>query len=394
MRKAVIHFFCGIAALCAAFWIGSAAWESGNLLPGNLPDKDYTAEIGHLMEEKRFEEAELLCCDVIGMGLPGSENANIQLRRCREEKGSWNAGALDALKGFATGHGDNSAALAGAAASDLFIYGDVRDLGIQFYRKLRGLPVDSVIVALFSVGLAVELTGFVDSVPALMKMLHRAGALSTSLMDHCRSALQSIKKHGRLSHGESKFFRNLNRIVQQHGMARSGILLRSIKTPEELEAAVRIGEKSPEVPFLIAHSAPEEGGALLLRFSDSQELLTLLKQAARKGSAGTEMLKKIKFVKFTLKNLYQGRFREIMICEGIKNPSVRRWLWGSAFLFLLTGLFFLSGNIISVGRALLKMRAICSRSADVPRSSPGGNVPDNSNSGCSCQDQTPEDPCL
>ena len=394
MIKPFAYFFCGIAALCAALWIASAAWEAEKLLPDRIPDKDYTAEIARLMESKRFKEAELLCCDVIGMGLPGSENANIQLRRCREERRTWSTNAVDVIKGFATGHGENSASLAGAAAADLFVYGDIRDLGVQLYRKIRGLPVDGVIVALSTAGLAVELTGFADSVSALMKMLHRMGALSTSLLDHCRSALLNIKKLGRVSQGEKQLFQNLNRVMKQHGVLRSKTVLRAVRTPEELEAVVKVGEKTPEVPFLIAHAAPEEGGALLLRYSQSQELLTFLKEAARKGPAGTMWLKKLKIAKFSLKNIYQGRFRQIMVYEGLKNANVRRWLWGSAVLLLLAGLFFLRGNMVSAGRALQKLKAICSRSGDGLQSSPGDNAPDNSNSGCNCQDQTPEDPGL
>ena len=394
MIKPAVYFFCGIAALCAALWIASAAWEADKLLPDRIPDQDYTAEIARLMESKRFKEAELLCCDVIGMGLPGGENANIQLRRCREERRSWNTNALDVIKGFATGAGDNSASLAGAAAADLFVYGDIRDLGVQLYRKVRGLPVDSVIIALSAAGVAVGVTGLADSLPALMKMLHRMGALSTSLLDHCRSALLNIKKLGRVSQGEKQLFQNLNRVMEQHGVLRSKTVLRAVKTPDELDAVVKVGEKAPEVPFLITHAAPEEGGALLLRYSQSQELLTFLKEAARKGAAGTEWLKKLRIAKFSLKNIYQGRFREIMVYEGIKSANVRRGFWAGALLLLLAGLFFLRGNMVSAGRALQKLKAVCSRSGDGLQSSPGDNAPDNSNSGCNCQDQTPEDPGL
>lgn len=57
--------------------------------------------------------------------------------------------------GFLTGEGEDLAGLAGATASDLTVWGDVRDLGREALHWARGEPVDRLMVDLAGVGIAV-----------------------------------------------------------------------------------------------------------------------------------------------------------------------------------------------------------------------------------------------
>lgn len=58
-------------------------------------------------------------------------------------------------EGFATGHGDTNASLAGAVASDLTVVGDVRDIAAEGTKMLKGEPYSELILGLSVVGIGV-----------------------------------------------------------------------------------------------------------------------------------------------------------------------------------------------------------------------------------------------
>ena len=373
-----------VAALTALLWVAGILREVHALDPRRLPDQDFLPEISRLMAEGKFKSAEQLCCDVIGMGLPNSRSAQKKLLQCREEQRHWGRNAAETVRGFISGKGYSGAALAGAAASDLFLYGDLRDLGIQAYRKIRGLPVDSVTVLLSGIGAAAELAGSVKIPALLVKQLYRAGSLSAKMLDHLRTVFLRLKKNGTVDPADKRLFSNLNSVISSQGSVRGHIILRSVRTPRELEAAVKLQKKAPGIPFLIARSAPVDGGELLLRFSADSKSMVLLKSAARKGKAGTALLRKIRLVRFTLKNFYHGRFREMLVSAALTDGTVRNYLLLSTFGFGALSLLFGSMTFIRAGKFLRRRKEANSKAGDGSRSRPGDNAPDSNNSGCSC----------
>lgn len=373
-----------VAALSALWWIGGILREVHTLDPRRLPDHDFLPEISRLMAEGKFKSAELLCCDVIGMGLPNSRSAQKKLLQCREAQRHWGRNAAEAVKGFVSGRGHSGAALAGAAASDLFLYGDLRDLGIQAYRRIRNLPVDSVTVLLSGIGAAAELAGSVKIPALLVKQLYRAGSLSAKMLDHLRTVFLRLKNGGAVDPADKKLFSHLNSVIASQGSVRGHIILRSVRNPRELEAVVKLQKKAPGVPFLIARAAPVDGGELLLRFSADSQSMALLKSASRKGKAGTVLLKKIRLVKFTLKNFFYGRFRDMLVSAALTDGTVRNWLRLSAFFFGALSLLFGSRIFICAGKFLRRRKEANSKAGDGARSLPGDNAPDSNNSGCSC----------
>ena len=203
-------------------------------------------------------------------------------------------------------------------------------------------------------------------------------------MDYLRSVVLGVKNTGRVKEADKKFFVNLNSVLTAYSGQHVKAVLKGVKDPAQLEALVKLREKAPGVPLLIALAEPDECGKIVLRFSADEKGIALLKSAARKGRAGSECLKKIRIVKFTIKNLYQGRFYDLLAYASVTDPAVRKYfLWGAGALFL-TALFFLLSAFIRAGKFLLRRKGGRSEAEDGSRSPRGDNAPDNSNSGCSC----------
>jgi len=81
------------------------------------------------------------------------------------------------VDGIWTGRGEDAYGIGCAVASDLVVFGDVRDLTRQGVAWLRGEETDEVLVALSSAGVALTLAPHLGAGTALLKAARRAGAL-------------------------------------------------------------------------------------------------------------------------------------------------------------------------------------------------------------------------
>ncbi|MFO7547223.1 MAG: hypothetical protein R6W77_17155 [Trueperaceae bacterium] len=83
--------------------------------------------------------------------------------------------------GIWTGVGDDAASVSCAIASDLVLFGDVRDLTRQAVHLVRGEDTDPVLVALSAAGVVLTVAPHVDAGTALMKVARRAGTITDRL---------------------------------------------------------------------------------------------------------------------------------------------------------------------------------------------------------------------
>lgn len=105
-------------------------------------------------------------------------------------------------RGFFTGEADDLAGLAGAAAGDLTVWGDLRDLGRQARHYLGGEPVDPLMVGLAGAGVAATAATYAAfGTPltlraglSLAKGARRAGALGVRLGDDLLQLMRSGRK--------------------------------------------------------------------------------------------------------------------------------------------------------------------------------------------------------
>jgi hypothetical protein len=104
-----------------------------------------------------------------------------ELAAARSRWSSLAAAFQRCLDGAWTGYGDDAAAVGCAVASDLVVFGDVRDLTRQGLAWSRGDATDPVLVALSTAGLVLTFAPQVGLGNALMKVARRAGTLTNAL---------------------------------------------------------------------------------------------------------------------------------------------------------------------------------------------------------------------
>lgn len=157
----------GVAALLGKVWLTSAGPFVEALEP-----YPFCAEAERALVEDRVADALELaevgaCAGVAAAARVRWDALEGQVARCWQ--GVW------------TGHGEDATGVGCAVASDLLVFGDVRDLTVQAFAWGQGDATDPVLIALSTAGIALTFVPHVGAGNALLKGARRAGALSTGL---------------------------------------------------------------------------------------------------------------------------------------------------------------------------------------------------------------------
>ena len=115
--------------------------------------------------------------------------------------------AVSFARGLVTGEPDDMAALAGTAAGDLFVFGDIRDAARESARLATGEKADELVLGLARVGIAITAVTYSSvgaAVPArvglsLAKAARKAGSLSAEFAGTLGRMLRSAVDWGALS---------------------------------------------------------------------------------------------------------------------------------------------------------------------------------------------------
>lgn len=124
-----------------------------------------------------------------GRGLPVPQALRTQVEAANGGTAQALRSARDFGAGFLSGQPEDLAGLAGAALSDLMVWGDIRDAGREGLHLARGEPVDELILGLSTVGLAITAGTYAtggSSLPvragvSLVKAAKQTGRLSAAL---------------------------------------------------------------------------------------------------------------------------------------------------------------------------------------------------------------------
>jgi hypothetical protein len=249
------------------------------------------------------DEAEAaLAADRVGEALELAEAGacGSTLERAQARWDSLTAVAARCWEGIWTGRGEGDAGVGCAVASDLVVFGDVRDLTRQGIGWSRGEETDAVLIALSAAGVVLTLAPTVGAGTSLVKVARRTGALTRGLADSV------------VTLARQRAFRPLvgllgdaGRISRKLGPARGTRVLAYADTPAELATVARFVERAPH-PLL----ALRWGGKSATRIGDDalyQLALTRgprgLALAAERG--GAALLSRKPLVLFAAKSLYK-----------------------------------------------------------------------------------------
>lgn len=203
-----------ISLLGAAPWLVPVAKESAKLIaarddPAALADlglKGFTGEDAtRAIEAALAEDDTALATSYLALADARHLAVPPELRKQVEAANGGAAQALHSAKsfgmGFVTGQPNDLAGLAGAAASDLMVWGDIRDAGREGLKMARGEEPDQLILGLSAVGIAVTAGTYATvgaSLPvrmgiSLVKVAKRTGRLSAGLLrSFTRAARESV----------------------------------------------------------------------------------------------------------------------------------------------------------------------------------------------------------
>jgi hypothetical protein len=202
--------------------------------------------------------------------------------------------------GVWTGRGEGDAGVGCAVASDLFVFGDVRDLARQGIHWSRGEETDAVLVALSTAGVVLTAAPTVGAGNALLKVARRSGTLTRGLA----VSVTSLARQGAWR-PLAALLTDAGRISRKLGPARGTRALAYADSPTELASLARFVETAPN-PLL----ALRWGGKSVIRVADDGLYRAALQRgprglalAAERG--GAAMLSRKPFVLFIGKSLYK-----------------------------------------------------------------------------------------
>ena len=180
------------------------------------------------------------------------------------------------VAGVWTGAGEDTAGLACALASDLLVFGDVRDLSRQGIAWGRGETTDPLLIGLSTAGIVLTFAPQVGIGNALLKAARRAGSLTAGLADQ----LLSLLRRGAWG-ALADLSTDAARVSTRLGVARGTRALAYADDATELASLARFVERAP-APLL----ALRWGGKQALQLADDE---ALYRAALARGPAGLRL---------------------------------------------------------------------------------------------------------
>ena len=311
-----------------------------------LPNYNYVPDIKVLKEEGKLSEALEMARFVIRHpDMPGQAEAKALERDLETELTSLWGRTKRATKGFVTGSGNSIEELAGGITSDMIIYGDVRDLIKQGYFKVTGKETDPLIAALAGVGLLTEAVDVADWAPAVLKAFRKIGALSQRFADFVITAAKRSVKGRKLDGALKSAFGNLRRLTDKMGLARTATVFKHVDDPADLASIAAVAQKNADAVYFTVKNGGADGVGIIKRLGDTDIGVTSMAQAARKGPAGIQWLKRggaghkyvvrVRVGARILKNLRMERPQQLITELAKKYPGLRKALWAGIILAVL-----------------------------------------------------------
>jgi hypothetical protein len=231
-----------------------------------LPHHDFCADAEEALAHERVADA---------LELAEAGDCPGVLERAQAQWDALAAVTARCWDGVWTGYGEGDAGVGCAVASDLFLFGDVRDLTRQGLAWGRGDETDPMLVALSTAGVVLTLAPGAGAGTALVKVARRTGTLSRPLAESV-TLLVRQRAWGALS----GLLGDAARMSRRLGPARATRALRYADTPAELATLARFVETAPH-PLL----ALRWGGKGVTRITDD----ALYRAALQRGPRGVAL---------------------------------------------------------------------------------------------------------
>lgn len=320
-----------------------------------LPNANYITEIVKLKDEGKLEEALSLAKFVKEHpDMPGQEDAAVLEAEIEQKLHSKSYIVRQFAKGAITGSADTSAGMFGAIASDLSIYGDVRDVLVQGYKYVTGKEADPFVAVLAGVGVLTSVSLHIDVVPTLLKEFKKAKVLSSEFIEVILKVCRDAIKHNEVTEDLKYLFTNIFDVYKKLGFTRSKYLIRTVDSSDDVALAAKLLKDIPDEVFVLAYKNPDLIRNIRNVSYKTDDMEYILKIGAKKGDAGLKYLNKLnkplfKYSRILAKDIKLGRFNTAFIKDILLNfikkvPYIIYVVW---FVLIIT-IWYLIKTIVDI----------------------------------------------
>jgi len=258
------------------------------------------------------------------------------------------------VDGIWTGRGEDTAGISCAIASDLIVFGDVRDLSRQGVAWFRGEETDTLLVALSGAGIVLTFAPQLGAGTSLLKGARRAGAVSEPLAKNVAKLVQDGAWRPLAG-----LLTDAGRISAKVGPAKATRMLRYADDADELATVAKFADAAPS-PLL----GLKWGGKSAARMTDD----VLYREALKRGPEGVQLamqrggkalLARQPLVVFAAKSLYKNPEAVLAAIAAIVAFLLRWFDW--QFVLILALVLGSVGAFLNRPRS--RRRAVSYRSA-------------------------------
>lgn len=256
-----------------------------------LPNYDYICEVEKLKDTSKEEAKELARYIFETEGMPNQDKARRIYDEIEKDQKSWWNRTKRAAIGFATGEGQSLEELGGSVASDMFLYGDVRDLiKHSWYKVTKNEKGDAFILTLATFGVVTEFVDVIDWVPAVLKAFRKVGALSEKMVGLLSDGMKRCMNARKIDDELKSFFSGIKSLTDSLGFARASKVMRHADTSADVAKLASIAKVAPNETYLLVKYSGKKGVKNLEDFSGRQ--YKVLREAAKKGPDALKNVKR------------------------------------------------------------------------------------------------------
>ncbi len=345
LRRLLLRFFGLLLLLLGVALLGGKLWlEYDGPYLESLDPYPFCQQAQQALDEDRIPDA---------LELAEAADCPEQLATARSRWNELSAVFQRCVDGVWTGRGEDGAGITCAIASDLIVFGDVRDLTRQGAAWLRGEETDTLLVALSATGIVLTFAPQLGAGASLLKGARRAGAVSESL---ARSTAKLVQE--RAWRPLAGVLTDAGRMSTKLGPAKATRLLKYADDADEVAALAKFAERAPS-PLL----GLRWGGKGAARMTDD----VLYREALKRGPEGMQLalqrggkalLARQPLVVFAAKTLYKNPEAVLAAILAIVTFLLRWFDW--QFVLLLAFTLMLVGAILNrprLGRRALRYRS-------------------------------------
>jgi hypothetical protein len=325
----------GLLFLSGILW---TVWLGSDI--ATLPDHDYLPDILALRAKGRIGEAAALARSVEALpNMPHAEEISRQAAELDKEYNSWTRRAKEVFWGAASGNAETPEALAGAIITDFLFIGDIRDLGIQGWKKIIGEDADEFLMVLSGVGLVASAATFVpvttpegltaEPIITTMKCLKKVGSLTDKFVVVLKKTFSKVVRTKELKHAQA-LLGDMGGLMKKAPAGTLSAIIKRVDAAEDLAAVSKWCAKAPDKTVAALHVAGPDAVKWMKSAAESTD--RQLGLVLRKGAQG---FAKSRFWIRGFKAFERGRLGDLTAAlqEIVMNYPGLRWV----FLLLALG---------------------------------------------------------